>query len=221
MKVKFNKVATAKIAALVDGFSTEVEWHGLVERTDYGFEVTDVIAFPHEASAGSVDSVQKEYEEWLDSLTDEQFNKLRFHGHSHVNMPTFVSGKDAKYQEDMLKGMPKGCTEDTFYIFGIFNKQRKYTIIVNDIENDETYDSNKGEVEVEFEKAKKIDTLDFLAEAKKLVRTRVYTVSAGKWDETDDYISALAYQLVFGSKPEAFDALDELLYTREVMEETR
>lgn len=225
MKIKIEPVATAKIGALVDAFSTEVEFHGTVERTNDGFVIKDIMNFPHDASSGSVDSVQEEYEEWLDSLTDEQFNQNRFHGHSHVYMQPFVSGKDAKYQSDMMRGMPKGSSDDTFYIFGIFNKHRKYTFVIYDVENDATYDSNKNEIEVEWCKDKSIDTQSFVDEAKQIVRTPVYTPIVTMMDGSldaqleEDYLCSLAYQFVYGSPDEAIEAYEEMYAMRSCLEE--
>ena len=71
---------------------------------------------------------------WLMSQPDEVFNKLRFHGHSHVNMGVSPSGVDTKYQDDILKNL------NDFYIFGIFNKREDNYLIIYDITNNIVYE---------------------------------------------------------------------------------
>lgn len=167
MKLKIKNIAAQKIRMLVDSFATEVEWHGFVTRIDDGFELEDVAVFPHKATGATVISDQKAYEEWLDSLSDEQFSKCRFHGHSHVNMPTTPSGFDMEYRSKMISGMPKGSSDDTFYIFAIFNKRNEHTCTVYDIENDKVYTND--EVEFEYEKPEEIDLEEFRKNAHDIV----------------------------------------------------
>ena len=121
-KIIFTPIAWKKMYALVYAFSSEVQWHGTVKRLDKStFLITDILVFPHEVTGTTVVSDQKEYEDWLDSLNDETFNSLRFHGHSHVDMGVTPSGVDMNYRRNLLNnfGMPNE-ESDLFYIFLIF-----------------------------------------------------------------------------------------------------
>ena len=85
--ITFSSSAYIKFKGLVCNFATEVQWHGLVRRiSENSFYVYDIIVPPQKVSAVTVDTDQAEYEAWLDGLSDEEFEGLRFHGHSHVNM---------------------------------------------------------------------------------------------------------------------------------------
>ena len=89
----FTPMAWIKMTALVSEFSTEVQWHGLVRRlSECEFEIYDILVPPHTVTAATVTSDQEKYSNWINGLDDETFNALRFHGHSHVNMPVSPSG---------------------------------------------------------------------------------------------------------------------------------
>lgn len=209
MKVKFSSIANAKMKALVDGFLTEVEWHGLVNRTEDGFEVADVVVFPHKATSCHVVSDQAEYEKWLDSLTDAEFSALRLHGHSHVNMPVTPSGFDMKYRQDMVNNMPKTSGEDVFYIFVILNKRGECNVQVFDITNDKTY--TKDEISVEFEPAAEIPD-SFMEHACTIVTipevtTYIATTPVEENDKSwDDLIKEAVMDILYAGDEDAEDA---------------
>ena len=93
--IRFSERAWIKMFALIHTYSTEVEWHGVVERLEPSvFYIKDVLIFPHEVTGATVTSDQTAYEKWLDTLDNDTFNALRFHGHSHVNMGVTPSGVD-------------------------------------------------------------------------------------------------------------------------------
>ena len=101
--ITFSAQAYMKIFALVHTYSTEVEWHGVVERTAAdAFYIKDILIFPHKVTGATVISDQTEYEKWLDTLDNDTFNALRFHGHSHVNMGVTPSGVDMTYRHNIL-----------------------------------------------------------------------------------------------------------------------
>lgn len=168
----FTPKAYIKMFSLVDEFSTEVQWHGLVKRIDdFSFVITDILVFPHEASAATVISDEEEYTKWLDTLDDEDMSQLRFHGHSHVNMGITPSVTDNTYRKNLLGnfGTPAE-NDDFFYIFLIANKRREYNIQVFDFKNNSLYDYKDDEVDVIvlLDEDEIINT--FINEAKRLVK---------------------------------------------------
>ncbi len=150
-ELKFSAKAWFKMYALVHKYSTEVEWHGTVERCNEStFLVKDVLIFPHEVSGATVVSDQKAYEEWLDSLDDDTFNAIRFHGHSHVNMQVNPSSVDMGYRKNMLNnfGTPTG-NDDYFYIFIITNKKGDMSSEIYDLTNNALYGTADIKITVE------------------------------------------------------------------------
>ena len=96
--------------------------------------------FPQIVGPSSVDTDDNKYNEWMMTLPEDQFNRMRFHGHSHVNMGVSPSGTDDKYRKDMC-----ALIED-FYIFGIFNKKGASQIDIYDVVDNIYYED--GDVEV-------------------------------------------------------------------------
>ena len=169
--ITLSAQAYMKIFALVHTYSTEVEWHGVVERTAAdAFHIKDVLIFPHKVTSATVISDQTEYEKWLDTLDDNTFNALRFHGHSHVNMGVTPSGVDMTYRYNILNnfGTPYE-TSDLFYIFLIFNKRGDISGEIYDLQNNALYSKSTtaDEIKIVIEDCDWLT--DFLDEAKKVV----------------------------------------------------
>ena len=169
--ITLSAQAYMKIFALVHTYSTEVEWHGVVERTAAdAFHIKDVLIFPHKVTSATVISDQTEYEKWLDTLDDNTFNALRFHGHSHVNMGVTPSGVDMTYRYNILNnfGTPSE-TSDLFYIFLIFNKRGDISGEIYYLQNNALYSKSTtaDEIKIVIEDCDWLT--DFLDEAKKVV----------------------------------------------------
>lgn len=169
--ITFSAQAYMKIFALVHTYSTEVEWHGVVERTAAdAFYIKDILIFPHKVTGATVISDQIEYEKWLDTLDNDTFNALRFHGHSHVNMGVTPSGVDMTYRHNILNnfGTPS-ATSDLFYIFLIFNKKGDISGEIYDLQNNALYSksTNTDEINIVVEDCDWLT--DFLDEAKRVV----------------------------------------------------
>lgn len=173
--IEFTEKAWIKIYALVNSYSTEVQWHGIVERVSQNvFRIKDVLVFPHEVTGTTVISTQDEYEKWLDALDNETFNGLRFHGHSHVNMGVSPSGVDMEYRRKILNnfGTPTNTT-DYFYIFLIFNKKGEISGEIYDLQNNALYSTDEITIlGCEW-------LANFLTEAKTLVKERTYSGFGG------------------------------------------
>ncbi len=177
--LKFSEKAWMKIFALVHTYSTEVEWHGVVDRVSTNtFYIKDVLIFPHKVTGATVTSDQTEYEKWLDTLDNETFNALRFHGHSHVNMGVTPSGVDMTYRHNILNnfGTPSP-TSDLFYIFLIFNKKGDISGEIYDLQNNALYSKSVGTDEIDIVVENGDWLTEFLDEANKVVTTESYTYS--------------------------------------------
>lgn len=214
--VAFTPVAWTKMHALVDAFNKEVQWHGIVSRADEStFIIEDILIFPHVASSTTVVSDQEEYEEWMDGLTDEQFNACRFHGHSHVNMGVTPSMVDMTYRKNIFENFSTvpAPNEDQYYIFLIFNKRREFSGQVYDITQNAIYETNEIDLEVLIDN----DWLgNFIIDAKELVKdppaapaTNKGAVQKGGTGTPTTYpTQSTAYSL----KPETDDEWRERIY---------
>ncbi len=199
-EIYFSVRAWVKMSELVKQFSTEVQWHGSIKRlSPTQFFVEDIIVFPHEVTGTSVESKQEEYEAWLDSLDDETFEKVRFHGHSHVDFNVHPSGKDEEVQGNFLKGLGKPVSGyDPFYVFLIINKRGDVYSRVYDITNNAFYEDDQVVTDIFLGEDKYLS--GFIGDAKKLATPPVRPVGFGQHgnnkkkkkdadekDKTDDY----------------------------------
>jgi len=101
--VFFAAAALAKVQYIVATCSTEAAWLGLVDELDSGdFLITDVFVPEQEVSAAAADidagAIAKKVHR--DNIDD---TKIRYHGHSHVNMHVEPSGVDQHHMEDYLE----------------------------------------------------------------------------------------------------------------------
>ena len=167
VEVNFTLEAYHEMCALIDHFSTEVAWHGLVNRIDKThFQITKILIYPQKVTGATVNTDQEKYTNWLYELDDESFNTLRFQGHSHVNMGTTPSGVDMQNQWDLI-----GNLSDTdYYIFMIWNKRREYNVRVVDMAENVIYSGTDVKVTIG-----ELDTKGFLEEADSFVEKSVAT----------------------------------------------
>ena len=164
-KLVYTPMAWAKLVAVVEHFKKEVGWHSLVRRVEGEenvYEVYDILVFPQQVTSVHVDTDQEEYQKWLVELTDEQFDNMRGHGHSHVDMGTSPSGTDTGYQSDIINGMG----EDTFYVFEIWNKKHSHWVKIVDLEKNIIFEDKDVTTVIGMEN--EID--NFIAEADKIVK---------------------------------------------------
>ena len=188
--VVYSQLAYAKQTRLINEFSTEVAWNGIVRRDPQDlsrFYIEDIIIFPQKVTGATVTPDQKEYDSWLMSLPQDHFDNCRFHGHSHVNMGTTPSGTDDTCQKQILGRLDgDGLTETerekviaemgerNFYIFMIWNKRGEHSARIYDLYTNTFYEGKEIDIVVEgFEELN-----DFVNEAKKKVTTQYYTPAA-------------------------------------------
>ena len=127
-----NPVAYAKMMIIVKNENVEAAWHGIIERPSPNvFHLQDILVYPQINSAALTTSTDEEYTEWLlHYLTaeDDTFEKMKFHGHSHVNMAVTPSSIDQQYRESILATLDK----EAFYVFLIINKRQEVNVEIYD-----------------------------------------------------------------------------------------
>lgn len=128
--------ASNKLWSYVHLCEKEIGWHGTVVREGNIFRILDVFLFPQTVTAATVTTDDDAYSTWILAQDDEVFEHMRFHGHSHVNMPVGASGTDIAYQTNLLRDV------QDFYIFGIFNKRGLINFCIYDIETNILFEQN-------------------------------------------------------------------------------
>lgn len=167
-KLTIEPVAYTKMILLMFGSDKEIGWHGLIVRDPEDanhFILQDVILFPQEVTSTTVVADEQKYPLWALTLPEEQFQKLRFHGHSHVNMGVTPSSTDTNYYEDNIKQF-----KDGFYVFMIINKRFDVYIQLYDFDNNTFYDKNEVDIEIGNDFHHMLD-----AAKKELVTTKTYS----------------------------------------------
>lgn len=145
-KIVFTCKAYTKMLALINHYTSEVGWHGLVQRVDDNtFYIIDIVVYPQEVTGVTVNTDQEKYTDWLYAFDEHDFPLIRMHGHSHVHMATSPSGTDLQHREGILSQL----TDNDFYIFMIWNKEMDYTTKIFDLQNNVMYDSDEVDVYVE------------------------------------------------------------------------
>ena len=186
IQIVYSPSAWIRMNALVDNFSSEVSWFGLVEKCDPNmYYVYDVLVCKQQVSGVKVDTQDEDMLEFLANLTDEQAEHMHFQAHSHVNMSTSASGTDLQNQEDILGNMPGN---DGFYIFQIWNKRGDISTYLYDFENNMYYDSSDVKIVVEDPDYGALE--DFIGEAKSLV-SGISATNAG--NKTGNELSTYRY----------------------------
>ena len=169
--VFLSSVAFAKMNALIQQFSDEIAWHGVVRRDDNDpsiFYITDILVYPQVVTGATVNTDQEAYQTWLYSFDDETFNGIRMQGHSHVNMSVTPSGVDTTHQEKILEQIG----DEDYYIFMIWNKRYEHFVSIFDMKNNTLYETKDVEVLVGDEG---VNLQAFIDDAKKIVTKKTYT----------------------------------------------
>ena len=120
--VALTTTAYVKMTYLIHNCNKELAWHGTVSKINNNYLIEDILVYPQTVTSTTVDSDDDKYPLWCMNLSDEVINKLRFQGHSHVNMGTSPSGRDTGNWKKFLNILK----EDEFYIFCIGNKKGEY-----------------------------------------------------------------------------------------------
>lgn len=124
--------AYTKMRMLVDKTSTEIGWYGIVTKVPgltSIYVIEDIIVYPQKVTGATCEQLDDKMFEFEMSLTTDQVNHKRFHGHSHVNMGTGPSGVDEQFYHDILTQVTD------FFIVTVTNKRNEYTTRFYDMEN--------------------------------------------------------------------------------------
>lgn len=201
-KLIYSARAYLKMMALVTYNHEEVGWHATVKRgeADNEFFVKDVLVFPQIVDPTNVDVDDLEYDKWQWTLTPQQFETMKFHGHSHVNMGVHPSGKDDAYRSKILEQLP----EDSFYIFSIWNKKFDMEVTIYDYANNIVYESADVDWDISVE-GEMIGR--FLDETKDKIKHR-----RAEKKETFEYINPCSNKT--DKDRDKWDKLDELKIMR-------
>lgn len=162
--------AYVKMGALINECKDEIGWFGTVDKVEDGYAIKDIFVSPQVVSDARVTSDEEEERKWRDSLDDDTYNSLRFHGHSHVNMAVSPSPVDESYREEIIRNIPK----DGFFIFLIGNKRGELNIEVYDLAQNIVFDTKECPLHILTSNGASVE--DYVAESMKNVTTRAATV---------------------------------------------
>ena len=166
IEIMFTPQAFLRMHALVDFYSTEVGWYGLVEKLDDKlYRVYDVKICKQYVNGSKVDTEDEDTLEFFNTLTDEEAEDMHFQAHSHVKMSTEASGVDLQNQLDVVRNMGK----KGFYIFQIWNKNEDINTYLYDLDNNMFYD--KKDIIITIEDGNET-IADWVAKTKLLVQEK-------------------------------------------------
>lgn len=182
-KLVIELKAWLKMSALIDECDKEIAWHGLVEKNDNIYTIKDIIIFPQTVTGTTVNSDETEYSLWLAQQPNEIFDKLRFHGHSHVNMGVNPSGVDKDYQENMIRNV------QDFYIFSIFNKKGDNWCTIYDVKDNIVYEDTDIELHIPTAQAEawaKAAIKEYVTVYKAPTKPKTKSKKSSVYDDDDD-----------------------------------
>ena len=131
-----------------------------------------ILVYPQEVTASTVEMDTEKYATWLmENIEDERFNAIRMQGHSHVRMGPTPSSVDLNHQEEILQMLG----DNDFYIFMIWNKSFASNIKVYDMKENTLFENSDVSVKILDEVG---DLNEFLADAKAMVKDRVYSYNS-------------------------------------------
>lgn len=144
-KLIISPEAYAKMLTIIMSQDKEVAWHGTTERINSReFHLKDILVYPQEVTASTVDTDDEEYAKWMISLDEDVFNNMHFQGHSHVNMGVFASGTDMGHREKITAQLG----DEDYYIFMIWNKKLQWSGAIYDMPSNTLYETDDIDVEI-------------------------------------------------------------------------
>lgn len=170
VKVYYTSGAYVKMLKLLQNFSSEVGWHGLIRRLSPSeFLIYDILMFKQTVTGSTVNTDDEEYVKFMMNLTEEQANNMYFYGHSHVNMTTTPSTVDINYQKNIVSSLNgKG-----FYLFQIWNKSLASTSILYDFESGLLYEDKDIEMDILDDEG--FSVTEFIKESETMVIKHTYS----------------------------------------------
>lgn len=141
--------AWAKMMLLVAKYTTEIAWRGLIEKQEDGlYVVKDIVIYPQTVSGTTIITDYEKFDEWLESFTAEERKKMRFHGHSHVNMGVTPSQTDRDMRDGVISQIANKTGENIFYAFVIVNKSYAVSAEIFDISSNALFSTEDKSLEV-------------------------------------------------------------------------
>ena len=134
-KLIVSQVALMKMRSLVQNCGKEIGWNGTAVRIDGGYKIEDIYVYPQRVTAATVVCDEIETANWLTNLPEGVWEKLKFQGHSHVNMGITPSGTD----ETMYSNYLNQLGDDDFMIFMIMNKSDNMYLQIIDKRDNKIY----------------------------------------------------------------------------------
>lgn len=129
IKIVLSEKVSAKIDRLLISLNTEVGFYGLVEKlVSKGityFRITDILIYPQVVTGMNTATDDLQMANFFIENAS-RIKQIRYHGHSHVNMPTIPSLTDTAHMKEIVSSLK----EDEFYIFQIFNRSNRISSIV-------------------------------------------------------------------------------------------
>ena len=216
--------AYIKMRMLVDKSDKEVGWYGIVNKMpglNNVYIIEDIVVYPQRVTGATVEQDDDKIFEFEMSLTTEQVNHKRFHGHSHVNMSTGPSGIDENFYQDILSQV------NDYFIITITNKRNEYTTRFYDVANNimyeevpiqliqddgtlylDWYDSNKNKIQEPAPVVRTYYGSNYIKTEKKEKKTKQQSLfddgdyeDSPFWDPTlYDYITPSEYEEIYGRK---------------------
>lgn len=208
-EVLYADIAWSKLQLAIQHCAKEVGWMGTVEKNEHtgNYIITDIIVPPQEVSAASTEIDHMALVEWADSH-EYDTDKLRYWGHSHVNMGVSPSIQDERQIQEYMENRML-MYDDTFFIRGIYNKSGDAKVDVY-IKNNEDMGwihecVNHGRIQPAFSNAD-----DFIAGINRDVR--VYTPPPIKYKSNDKTDYTKLGDMYGLSEEDARDAFGRPLY---------
>ena len=170
-KIYITTEAYCKMRKLVDDTRTEIGWYGTVTKVpglDSTYVIEDILVYPQKVTGATCEQDESKMFEFEMSLTTEQVNTKRFHGHSHVNMGVTPSGVDESFYQDILTQV------NDYFIICITNKSNQYTVRFYDVQNNILYTDLK--IDILNDEGTSLD--HWYEETKKCLKEPVARVSA-------------------------------------------
>lgn len=129
--VYFSDYAWAQLWTIINYCKDEVGWYGLVDETQGGDYIIAEIFVPEQKVSAATTDIESEAMGKLAAELEaagKDSSKLRYWGHSHVNMSVRPSGTDEDQIQEYLDHVD-------WFIRGIHNKKGDSKVDVYDVEN--------------------------------------------------------------------------------------
>ena len=174
-KLCFTPDAYLKTISLVNHFGGEVGWHGVIERgeEENEFIVSDILVYPQLVTGSTVNTDQEEYQNWCQQVPDETFNKMHFHGHSHVNFSVSPSTVDMEHRNKIVSQLG----ENDFYVFAITNKKGDWSVAIYDMPANKLFETEDVDILVIDASP---DLLNFGKNSEAMVKQNTYNAAPAR-----------------------------------------